>query len=148
MRYSTLTNNFCVDLLSSHVPHFSIDFNRSICWKSWLSLILKFLQEFRQWELSNRSHLWKLSIFLWEFQWQYIMRADASQPKKFPEAAVRRRFSKRVFLKMSQHLQENNCLEVCFNKIADVKVCNFTKKRLQHRCLPVNIATFLSTLFL
>ena len=30
-----------------------------------------------------------------------------------------------------------------FNKVADLEACNFIKKRLQHRCFPVNIAKFL-----
>ena len=29
-----------------------------------------------------------------------------------------------------------------FNKVADLRVYNFIKKRLQHRCFPVNIAKF------
>ena len=36
-------------------------------------------------------------------------------------------------------------LEFFFKKIADLKACNFTKKRHQHRCFPVNIAKFLRT---
>ena len=31
------------------------------------------------------------------------------------------------------------------NKVADHKACNFIEKRLQHRCFPMNIATFLIT---
>ena len=34
-------------------------------------------------------------------------------------------------------------LESYFNKIANLKVSNFIKKRLWHRCFPVNIAKFL-----
>ena len=34
-----------------------------------------------------------------------------------------------------------------FNKVADLKVCNFIKKRLQHRRFPVNIARFSRTAF-
>ena len=30
-----------------------------------------------------------------------------------------------------------------FNKAAGLQVCNFIKKRLQHRCFPVIIANFL-----
>ena len=36
-------------------------------------------------------------------------------------------------------------LESLFNKVACQKACNFIKKRLQHRCFPVNIAKFLRT---
>ena len=37
-------------------------------------------------------------------------------------------------------------LESLFNKVAGLKACNFIKKKLQHRCFPVNLvlgATFL-----
>ena len=34
-------------------------------------------------------------------------------------------------------------LEPHFNKVAGLKACNCVKKRLQHRCFPVNTAKFL-----
>ena len=36
-------------------------------------------------------------------------------------------------------------LESLFSKVSGPKACNFTEKRLQHSCLPVNIAKFLRT---
>ena len=36
-------------------------------------------------------------------------------------------------------------LESLFNKLAELKACNFIKKRLQHRCFPVKFAKFLRT---
>ena len=38
-------------------------------------------------------------------------------------------------------------LEPLFNKVAGLKAYNFIKKRLQHRCFPVNIAKLLRTAF-
>ena len=38
-------------------------------------------------------------------------------------------------------------LESLFNRVAALKACNFIKKRLQHRCFPVNITKFLRTRF-
>ena len=35
-----------------------------------------------------------------------------------------------------------------FNEIAGLKAYNFIKKRLQHRCFPVNIAKFVRTYFI
>ena len=35
--------------------------------------------------------------------------------------------------------------ESLFNKVAGVKACNFTKKRVLHRCFPVCFAKFLRT---
>ena len=34
-----------------------------------------------------------------------------------------------------------------FDKVAGLKVCNFIKTRIQHRCFPVNIAKFLRKQF-
>ena len=38
-------------------------------------------------------------------------------------------------------------LEPIFNKVVDLKACNFIKKRLQHSCFPVEYAIFLGTFF-
>ena len=38
-------------------------------------------------------------------------------------------------------------LESLFNKVLDLKVCNFIEKILQHRCFPVKITKFLTTAF-
>ena len=65
----------------------------------------------------------------------------------FPEATVRRCSSKWMFLKFLQNSQENTCEGSFFNKVTDLKVCNFIKKRLQHRCFPVNILEFSRSTF-
>ena len=39
-------------------------------------------------------------------------------------------------------------LESLFNKVAILKANDFIKKRLKHKCFPVNIAKFLRTLIL
>ena len=36
-------------------------------------------------------------------------------------------------------------LESLFNKVAGLQACNYFKKRLEHRCFPLNIAKFLRT---
>ena len=62
------------------------------------------------------------------------------------EAVIRRCSSKQLVLKLLLYSQENTpVLESLFNKVASLKACNFIKKRLQHRCFPVNIARFLRT---
>ena len=54
------------------------------------------------------------------------------------------RFSvKKLLLKILQYLQEMPVLESYFKKVADLKTCNFIKKRPQCRCFPVNIVKFL-----
>ena len=50
-------------------------------------------------------------------------------------------FLKKVFLEISQNLQENICARVSF-------LATLLKKRLWHRCFPVNIAKFLRPPFL
>ena len=37
-------------------------------------------------------------------------------------------------------------LAAVLNKVAELKTCNFIKKRLQHQCFPVNITKYLRTL--
>ena len=37
-------------------------------------------------------------------------------------------------------------LESLFNKVAGLQVCNFIKKRLQHKCFPVNIEQLLKNI--
>ena len=36
-------------------------------------------------------------------------------------------------------------LEPVFNKVAGLKTCKFNKKKLQHKCFPVNVAKSLKT---
>ena len=38
-------------------------------------------------------------------------------------------------------------LESRFNKVADLKVSSFIKKRLQHSCFPLNVRKLLGTAF-
>ena len=38
---------------------------------------------------------------------------------------------------------ETSVLESLFSKLVDPQTCKFIKKRLQHRCFPVNITKFL-----
>ena len=51
-----------------------------------------------------------------------------------------------MFFKISQNSQENTCAIIIFNKIAGLRL--FLKRRLWHRCFPVNFVKFLKTLFL
>ena len=64
------------------------------------------------------------------------------------ESVVRRCSVKKAFLKISQHLQENTCARVSFNKVAGVMPLTLLKKRLCHRCFPVKFAKFLRTSFI
>ena len=59
---------------------------------------------------------------------------ESETPVNRLEAAVRRRSSKQVFLKISKYLQQNICVGVFFNKVANLKAYSFIKNRLQHRC--------------
>ena len=66
--------------------------------------------------------------------------------KEYSEVVVRRCFAKKVLLKILQNLQENTCARFSllikfFNKIF------LLKKRLWHRCFPVNFAIISRTPF-
>ena len=65
------------------------------------------------------------------------------------EAATRGVLSKKVFLEISQNSQENTRARVSlFNKVAALRPATLLKKRLWHRCFPVNVAKFLKSPFL
>ena len=59
------------------------------------------------------------------------------------EAATRGVLCKKVFLEILQNSQENTC-----GKVAGLKSATLLKKRLWHRCFPVNFVKFLRTFFL
>ena len=61
------------------------------------------------------------------------------------EVLARRCSIKKMFLEISQNSQENTCARVSFL----IKLrATLLKKRLWHRCFPLNFAKFLRTLFL
>ena len=54
-----------------------------------------------------------------------------------------------MFLEILQNSQENTYARVSsFNKVAGLRPAALLKKRLWHRCFPVNFAEFLRTPFL
>ena len=59
-------------------------------------------------------------------------------PSNLPGRTIHRRCSvKKMFLEISQNLQENACTRASF------LINTLLKKRLWHRCFPVNFAKFL-----
>ena len=63
------------------------------------------------------------------------------------EAFVRRCSVKKAFLKISQHSQVNTCVSLFFDKVAGLRPANLLRKRLWHRCFPMNFVKFLRTSF-
>ena len=62
-------------------------------------------------------------------------------------SSLRRCSVKKVFLKILQNSQENNCARVSLLIKLKTKACNFIKKRIWHRCFLVNFAKFARTPF-
>ena len=54
---------------------------------------------------------------------------------------------KKVFLKISQNSQKNTCARVSFLIMLQHSDCNFIKKRLWHRFVPMNFVSFLRKIF-
>ena len=52
---------------------------------------------------------------------------------------------KKLFLKTSHYSQKIAVLGSLFNKVAGLQACNIIKRRLYHRCFPMNIAKFWRT---
>ena len=64
----------------------------------------------------------------------------------FLEALVRRCSVKKVFLEISQNLQENTwCQSLFFNTAAGLRPATLLKRRLWHSCFPMNFEKFLRT---
>ena len=60
------------------------------------------------------------------------------------EAVVQRCSVKKVFLEISQNSQESTWARVSFlKKITSLRPATLSKKRLWHRCFPVNFVKFL-----
>ena len=57
-------------------------------------------------------------------------------------------FHKKVFLDILQNSQENSCARVSFLIKLQTRPATLLKKRLWHRCFPVNFAKFLRAPFL
>ena len=62
----------------------------------------------------------------------------------YTEAIAQRCSAKKVFLEILQNSQENTSARVSFLIKLQASACNFIKKRLWHRCFPVNYAKFLT----
>ena len=70
---------------------------------------------------------------------------------QYTEAVARKRSVKKMFLEISQNSQENTSAKDSFlTKLQALCLRRATllKKRLWHRCFPVNFAKFLRTTFL
>ena len=61
------------------------------------------------------------------------------------EAATGGVLYKNVFLKFAKFTGKHLCQSLFFNKVAGLRPATLLKKRLWHRCFPVNFATFLRT---
>ena len=55
---------------------------------------------------------------------------------------------KGVLRKVRKFTGKHLCQSLCFNKVAGLGTATLLKKRLWHRCFPVNFAKFLRTPFL
>ena len=93
------------------------------------------LLNFCQKKLRNQS-------FSCNFAFAFLMNAMyiSSRPEVFSEKGVLRKFAKFT----GKHL----CQSLFFNKVAGLRPATLLKKRLWHRCFPMNFAKFLRTAFL
>ena len=64
---------------------------------------------------------------------------------KYTEAVAERCSLKKVFLEIHK---KNTCARVFFDKVAGLRSVTLLKKRLWHKCFPVNFTKFLRTPFL
>ena len=74
-----------------------------------------------------------------QFSMQYIITIRASRLQMFFEIGV---------LKVWNIHRKTPLLEYLFSKVASLEAYKFIKKRLQHRCVPMNVANLLRKLYL
>ena len=74
---------------------------------------------------------------------RWLLKTDIGTVRFLKRSSRPEVFCKKVSLEISQNSQANTCARVSFfNKVAGLK-----KKRLWHRCFPVNFVKFLRTPF-
>ena len=57
-------------------------------------------------------------------------------------------YKKRVLRNYAKYTGKHLCQRLFFNKVAGLRSATLLKKRLRHRCFPVNLVKFLRTNFL
>ena len=87
------------------------------------------------------SFLTQAAFCLIYFLYALRYRVKHSKQSEF-RSSRSQKFFKIVFRKTSQYSQETPVLESLFNKVPGLKACILIKKRLQHRCFPLNFAKF------
>ena len=94
-------------------------------------------------DLKDLKSTKKLLIILFRFHYFYCI-SYRKCAKLSPSTA--RRSCSQIFLKIICSYVffsgENTCAGFLFHNIAGLQTCNFVKKRVQHRCFPVNIPNF------
>ena len=75
-------------------------------------------------------------------------KSSFTHPPSYTEAVVQRCSVKKVFLEISQNLQENARARISFfSKVAGLRPATLLKKRPWYWCFPVNFTKFLRTTF-
>ena len=105
-----------------------------ICVKAIMSLILK-------WRNNNRDTKYYIENIYHQSPYLFNQIPGEFQVQKQPPVVLFK------LLKGSYIHMKISVLKSLFNKFICLQVCNFTKKRLQHRRFPVNIANFKNTYF-
>ena len=73
---------------------------------------------------------------------------ESNKTISYPESVTQKCSMKKVFVQNFQNWQENTCAKFTFfNKVAGLWPATLLRKRLWHRCFPVNFARFLRTPF-
>ena len=110
-------------------------------WLELLTILLTSRMTSKCWE--DKADL-KIFTYSKLFSWNNLLRLS--------EAATGCILLKHVFLNVfllflfCKFHRKTPVLESVFNKVAGLQACDFTKKRLQHKCFPVKFAKFLKHL--
>ena len=93
--------------------------------------------------------LFSIKLQIWRLA--NLLRRDSKQvpwERNYRRSRSQLFFKKGVLKKIRKFYRKIPVLASPFNKVADLKTCNFVKNRLQHRCFPVKFEKFLRTFLL
>ena len=105
------------------------------------------VKEYKHTHTHTRTHTHTHTHTHTQSHTQRQQQLEENQECQRAEAVVQRCSLKMVFLEISQNLQENTCTRICFLIKETLLKQTLLKKRLRHRCFPVNLVKFLRTAF-
>ena len=96
------------------------------------------------WKVKLRADLWATMYLSFFYPTQWVDNCDKSYRSSHQRCSVKKGVLRNFKKFTGKHLSQS----LIFNKVAGLRPATLLKKRLWHRCFPVNFVELLKTLFL